>query len=132
MGFYFNQKDQVLIPDFLFLASASRLYSRLYLKSVESTDVHNVHALTWQMAGRPTQSTGSESSALCSFRSPGGSNGRIFDRWRLTGRSTGRSDRPQRLYFFGLFKGGLVIVFTQDLRRALVQFFPFFSECFLH
>ena len=100
------------------------LSSRLGLKSVDRLGrptCTDVHALTWQVAGRPTRSTvqrallsgkapvdrpvdRTESSALCIWPR---STDRLTDGttvWNMTvGRSTGRStdrpDRPQRLLF---------------------------------
>ena len=127
MGFYVSQKDQVLNPSFLF-PGFSRSTGRSTVlevgRSNRSTDVHG-RARLCALEGRSTnpvdrqrvsalwktpvdravdrqrellsvpeaQSTGSVD------RSP---NGRISDRWRSTGRSTGSSDRPQRLVFLAL------------------------------
>ena len=78
----------------------------------------DVHALTWQLAGQPIRSTGTESSALCLFRSAGrstgGSNGRIFDRWRSTGRSTDSSVRTPTASFFQPINLGVWSLFFQE------------------
>ena len=63
MGFYVSQKDQVFNPRFSvsgFNKSTSRPNKSTGAeigRPARSTDVHSVHALTWQMAGRPTRST---------------------------------------------------------------------------
>ena len=141
MGFYLNKKEQLSNPSFsVFQASAVDLSGRPSLKSADRMGrltCTDVHALTWQMAERPTQLTRTESSALCSFgstgRLTGGSNGRIFDRWRSTGRSTDRSDRPQRLVSGSLYIEGLVIVFGRRFWRLVEPVFPILlEEFFLH
>ena len=125
MGFYLNQKDYLQIPVFLqfrLQRPTGRSTGSEVGRPSRSTDVHGRARLDWQVVGRPVRSTGPESSALWKVRptvpvdrqrvhsllqllgrpgrSTGGSNGRIFDRWRSTGRSTGSSDRLQRLVFW--------------------------------
>ena len=109
-GILFEPKRTTFKSQFsAFQASAADRSGRPILKSADRMGrptCTDVHALTGRRpvdpCGRPDQR------ALLSVflgrpdRSTGGSNGRIFDRWRSTGRSTGRSDRPQRLYFSGL------------------------------
>ena len=83
MGFLYEPKSLSLNPSFLFQASAkstsrpSKSTRAEVGRPARSTDVHDVHALTWQMAGRPTESTGTESSALCSFGSTGAADRRL-------------------------------------------------------
>ena len=50
-----------------------------------STDVHKTVHVWQNWDGRPSGSTGSESSALCLFGSTGPVDGHISDRWRSTG-----------------------------------------------
>ena len=58
--------------------------------------------LAAQWAGRPDGRPDQRALLSVSGRSTERSNGRKFDRWRSTGRSTDRPDRPQRLVFLSL------------------------------
>ena len=126
MGFYFIQNDQVLNPSFLFSGfsqSTGRSTALEVGRPDRSTDVHGCARLC-ALEGRSTETVDRQrafalwktrsterstdrETVLCSRgsvdwavdRSP---NGRISDRWRSTGRSTGSSDRPQRLVFLAL------------------------------
>ena len=86
--------------------------------------------------GRSTErSTGYESNALCIFgstvRSTGSSNGRIFDRWRSTGRSTGRSDRTPTVIFFWRIYWRVLSLFCNKIFRADFSPFSGFKNKFL-
>ena len=125
MGFYFNQKDQVLNPLTVlsWLHPVDRPVDRSWRRSTDrSTDVHRRARQFWQ-EGRSTDPVDRpESSALwkapvdraadrtesllsvswprSTDRSTDGSTVWNMTVGRSTGRSTDRPDRPQRLVFF--------------------------------
>ena len=142
MGFYFNQNVKLLYP--------RKTVS--WLQPVDRTVDRRAQTSTPLLAGGPVNRPGRPSRELCSLEMPRSTgpvdrqrvslcsrgsvdrspNGRIFDRWRSTGRSTGNSVwsitasfwSPINWAIWGLFYTRFLVDFRASFSYSIKRFSP--------